>query len=133
MVPTPSEPLVDSVNDAAVRLGPSRTRLNELMATGQLRSIKVGKRRLILATLSASCSKPVSRLIIPKLKPPPRVGGEAAVSIPARFEFAYNVLYLRPFLKAADHNSIVRLDLLTCNDPSPSLQPVTIGKAVGDE
>jgi excisionase family DNA binding protein len=49
MVPTSAtpEPLVDSINDAAVRLGLSRTTLYELMASGQLRSIKVGKRRLI--------------------------------------------------------------------------------------
>ncbi len=49
MVPLPvtPEPLVDSVNDAAVRLGLSRTTLYELMASGQLRSVKIGKRRLI--------------------------------------------------------------------------------------
>jgi excisionase family DNA binding protein len=47
MVPANAEPLVDSVNDAAVRLGLSRTTLYELMSTGKLRSIKIGKRRLI--------------------------------------------------------------------------------------
>ena len=46
----------------------------------------------------------------------------------------HNVLYLRPFLKAADQNSIVRLGLADLRTILRlSLQPVTIGKAVGDE
>jgi excisionase family DNA binding protein len=41
------EPIVDSVSDAAIRLGLSRTTLYELIASGRLRSVKIGKRRLI--------------------------------------------------------------------------------------
>jgi excisionase family DNA binding protein len=41
------EPIVDSIADTAVRLNLSRTTIYELIAKGQLRSVKIGKRRLI--------------------------------------------------------------------------------------
>jgi excisionase family DNA binding protein len=62
------EPLVDSINDTAVRLGLSRTTLYELISSGQLRSIKLGKRRLIprdaqreLLESRSAARNPVSR------------------------------------------------------------------------
>jgi len=41
------EPYLCSVNDAAKALGVGRTKLYEMIATGELRSMQIGTRRLV--------------------------------------------------------------------------------------
>lgn len=45
--PETPEPLVDSIEDTAARLNVSRTTIYELISSGRLRSVKLGKRRLV--------------------------------------------------------------------------------------
>lgn len=45
--PTPQEPLAHSPESAARRLGTNTRAVYTLLAAGELRSIKLGKRRLI--------------------------------------------------------------------------------------
>lgn len=42
-----SDPLLNSIKRAALRLGISASKVNQLIATGELRSVKIGRRRLI--------------------------------------------------------------------------------------
>jgi excisionase family DNA binding protein len=42
-----TEPLADSIADTAIRLGVGRSKIYELLNTGRLKSIKLGRRRLI--------------------------------------------------------------------------------------
>lgn len=59
-----SAPRLHAVAAAAERIGMSRSRLYELFAAGELRSVKVGRRRLIpesaiaeyIARVEATCS-----------------------------------------------------------------------------
>jgi excisionase family DNA binding protein len=47
MTNTPAQPLAHSVPDAARLLGIGRTKLYELIDTGELRTIRLGSRRLV--------------------------------------------------------------------------------------
>ena len=52
--PTPDEPLTCSVSEAATKLGIGRSKLNELIARGDIESIKVDSSRRIPRTAIAA-------------------------------------------------------------------------------